>query len=89
MDIETLQTLRDLFEHSSKEFQKGKIGVDYLREQVKEYADDPIITAGITSEIRNQEQFMQLNQKIAILAGVILREQIGEYMLAGARGKPN
>ena len=89
MDIETLQTLRDLFEHSSKEFQKGKIGVDYLREQVKEYADDPIIAAGITNEIRNQEQFMQLNQKIAILAGIILREQIGEYMLAGATGKPN
>ena len=55
MDIETLQTLRDLFEHSSKEFQKGKIGVDYLREQVKEYADNPIVAAGLTNEIRNQE----------------------------------
>ena len=89
MDIETLQTLRDLFEHSSKEFQKGKISVDYLREQVKEYDDNPIVAAGLTNEIRNQEQFMQLNQKIAILAGIILREQIGEYMLAGATGKPN
>ena len=89
MDIETLQTLRDLFEHSSKEFQKGKIGVDYLREQVKEYADNPIVAAGLTNEIYCREQFMQLNQKIAILAGIILREQIGEYMLAGATGKPN
>ena len=89
MNIETLQTLRDLFEHSSKEFQKGKIGVDYLREQVKEYADNPIISLRLTSEIRNQEQFMQLNQKIAILAGVILSEQIDEYVLAGATGKPN
>ena len=89
MDIETLQTLRDLFEHSSKEFEKCKIGADYLREQAKEYADNPIVSLRLTSEIRNQEQFMQLNQKIAILAGVILREQIGEYMLAGATGKPN
>ena len=89
MDTETLQTLRDLFEHSSKESQKWKIGADYLREQVKEYADNPIVSLRLTSEIRNQEQFMQLNQKIAILAGIILREQIGEYMLAGATGKPN
>jgi hypothetical protein len=89
MDIETLQALRDLFEHSSKEFQKGKIGVDYLREQAKEYADNPIVSLRLTIEILNQEQFMQLNQKIAILAGIILREQIGEYMLAGATGKPN
>ena len=89
MDTETLQTLRDLFEHSSKESQKWKIGADYLREQAKEYADNPIVAAGLTNEIRNQEQFMQLNQKITILAGIILREQIGEYMLAGATGKPN
>ena len=89
MDIETLQTLRGLFEHSLKESQKWKIGADYLREQAKEYADNPIVAAGLTNEIRNQEQFMQLNQKIAILAGIILREQIGEYMLAGATGKPN
>ena len=89
MDIETLQTLRDLFEHSSKEFQKGKIGADYLREQAKESADNPIVAAGLTNEIRNQEQFMQLNQKIAILAGIILHENISEYVLAGATGKPN
>ena len=89
MDTETLQTLRDLFEHTSKEYQKWKIGADYLREQAKEYADNPIVVAGLTNEIYCQEQFMQLNQKIAMLAGIILREQIGEYMLAGATGKPN
>ena len=89
MDTETLQTLRDLFEHSLKESQKWKIGADYLREQAKEYADNPLVIASLTNEIRNQEQFMQLNQKIAILAEIILREQIGEYMLAGATGKPN
>ena len=89
MDTETLQTLRDLFEHSLKESQKWKIGADYLREQAKEYADNPIVSLRLTSEIRNQEQFMQLNQKIAILAGVILREQIDEYVPAGATGKPN
>ncbi len=89
MDIETLQTLRDLFEHSLKESQKWKIGADYLREQAKEYADNPIVSLRLTNEILTFEQFMQLNQKIAILAGIILREQIGEYMLAGATGKPN
>ena len=89
MDIETLQTLRDLFEHSSKEFQKGEIRADYLREQAKKYADNPTFAAGLTNEIYCQEQFMQINQKIVILAGIILREQIGEYMLAGATGKPN
>ena len=89
MDTETLQTLRDLFEHSSKEFQKGEICADYLRERVKKNADNPIVAAGLTNEIYCQEQFMQLNQKIAILAGILLREQIGEYMLAGATGKPN
>ena len=89
MDTENLQTLRDLFEHSSMEVEKWKTGADYLREQAKEYADNPIVVAGLKSEIRNQEQFMQLNQKIALLAGIILREQIGEYMLAGATGKPN
>ena len=89
MDTENLQTLRDLFEHSSKESQKWKIGADYLREQDKKYADNPTFAAGLTNEIYCQEQFMQLNQKIAILAGIILREQIGEYVLAGATGKPN
>lgn len=89
MDTENLQTLRDLFEHSSKESEKWEIGADYLREQAKEYADNPTFAAIFTSEIRNHEQFMQLNQKIALLAGIILHEQIDEYMLAGATGKPN
>ena len=89
MDIETLQTLRDLFEHSSKEVQKGEIRADYLREQAKKYADNPTFAAGLTNEIYYQEQFMWLNQKIAILAGIILREQIDEYVPAGATGKPN
>ena len=89
MDTETLQTLRDLFEHSAQEVEKWKISADYLREQAKEYADNPLVIAGLTNEIYCQEQFMQLNQKIAILAGIILREQIGEYVLAGATGKPN
>ena len=89
MDTETLQTLRDLFAHSSKESEKFKIGADYLREQAKEYSDNPLVIAGLTNEILHQEQFMQLNQKIAILAGIILREQIDVYMLAGATGKPN
>ena len=89
MDTENLQTLRDLFEHSSMEVEKWKTGADYLREQAKEYADNPIVVASITKEILTVEQFMQLNQKIALLAGIILHEQIDEYMLAGATGKPN
>ena len=89
MDSENLQTLRDLFEHSSKESQKWKIGADYLREQAKEYADNPTFAAIFTSEIRNHEQFMQLNQKIALLAGILLREQSDMYMLVRATGKPN
>ena len=89
MDTENLQTLRDLFEHSSQESQKWKFCADYLREKAKEYVDNPTFAAIFTSEIRNQEQFMQLNQKIALLAGIILHEQIDEYMLVGATGKPN
>ena len=89
MDTETLQTLRDLFEHSAQEVEKWKTGADYLREQAKKYAGNPLVVAGITKEILTVEQFMQLNQKIALLAGIILHEHIDEYMLAGATGKPN
>ena len=89
MDTETLQTLRDLFEHSSMEVEKWKTGADYLREQAKEYADNPIVAASLTNEILTFEQFMQLNQKVALLAGIILHEQSDMYMLVRATGKPN